>query len=91
MAAMTRGRCDGECQLITAVVRGMGNAGEEELAGIQAAVADLLGRYERRMGGDLVTALCRWREAAGQHQKQRAAADDATVTPLTAEAGKRAS
>ena len=89
--AMTRGRCDGECQLITAVVRDMSHAGNEELAGIQAAVSDLLGKYEQRMGGDLVTALCRWREAAERHQMQRAAADDATVTPLTAKTGKRAS
>jgi hypothetical protein len=69
----------------------MGKAGDEELAGIQAAVSDLLGRYEQRMGGDLVIALCRWREAAERHQKQRAAADDATVMPLAAKAGKRAS
>jgi len=86
-AAMIRGRCDGECQLITAVVRDMGKAGDEELAGIQAAVSDLLDKYESRMGGDLVIALCRWREAAERHHKQRAAAVDATVTPL---AGKRA-
>jgi hypothetical protein len=86
-AAMTRGRCDGDCQLITAVVRDMGQADDEELAGIQAAVSDLLGKYESRMGADLVLALCRWREAAGRHQNQRAAAGDATVTPL---AGKRA-
>ena len=84
---MMRGRCDGECQLITAVVRDMGKADDEELAGIQAAVSDLFRRYESRMGGDLVLALCRWREAAERHQKQRAAAGDATVTPL---AGKRA-
>jgi hypothetical protein len=52
---MTRGRCDGECRLITAVVRDMGKADDEELAGIRAAVSDLLGRYQQRMGGDLVT------------------------------------
>jgi hypothetical protein len=84
---MTRRRCDDQCRLISAVVRDMGNASDEELAGIQAAVSDLLGRYEYRMGGDLVTALCRWREAAGRHQKQRAAADDATVMPLAVKVG----
>jgi hypothetical protein len=66
----------------------MGKATDDELAGIPDAVADLLGRFEGQMGGDLVTALCRWRETAERHQKQRAAAQDATVTPL---AGKRAS
>jgi hypothetical protein len=86
-AAMMRGQCDGECQLISAVIRDMGKADDEELAGIQAAVSDLLGKYELRMGGDLVIALCRWREAAERHQKQRATAG-ATVTPLV---GKRAS
>jgi hypothetical protein len=65
----------------------MGKAADE-LAGIPDAVADLLDRFENRMGGDLVTALCRWRETAQRHQKQRAAAQDATVTAL---AGRRAS
>jgi hypothetical protein len=60
----------------------MGQAGDEELAALQAAVGDLLGRFEPRMGGDLVTALCRWREAAGRALKQRTA--QATVTPLSA-------
>jgi len=66
----------------------MGRATDDELAGIPDAVADLLDRFEGRMGGDLVTALCRWRETAQRHQKQRAVPPDATVTPL---AGKRAS
>ena len=82
VAVMTRGRCDGECRLITAVVRDMGKADDEELAGIQAAVSELLAKYEPRMGGDLVTALCRWGEAAGRQQKQRTAQN--TVTQLTA-------
>ena len=76
------GRCNGDCRLISAVVRDMGQAGDEELAALQAAVGDLLDRFERRMGGDLVTALCHWREAAGRTVKQRTA--QATVTPLSA-------
>jgi len=79
------GRCSGDCRLISAVCRDMAKAGDEELAGIQAAVSDLLGKYELRMGGDLVTALCRWSEAAVRQQRQRAA--QATVTLL---ADKRA-
>ena len=75
------GHCDGDCRLISAVVRDMGQAGDEELAALQAAVGELLDRFEPRMGGDLVTALCRWREAAGRTLKQRTA--QATVTPLT--------
>jgi hypothetical protein len=57
VAVMSRGRCDGECRLITTVVHDMGKADDEELAGIQAAVSELLGKYEPRMGGDLITAL----------------------------------
>jgi hypothetical protein len=82
------GHCDGACQLISAVSRDMGKATDDELAGIPDAVADLLDRFEGRMGGDLVTALCRWRETAQRYQKERAAAQDGTVTAL---AGKRAS
>ena len=74
------GRCNGDCRLVRAVVRDMGGAGDEELAALQAAVGDLLDRFEPRMGGDLVTALCRWREAAGRTVRQRTA--QATVTPL---------
>jgi len=66
----------------------MGKATGDELAGIRDAVADLLGRFEGQMGGDLVTALCRWRETAHRHQKQRAAAQNVVATPL---AGKWAS
>jgi hypothetical protein len=60
----------------------MSQADDEELAAFQAAVGDLLWRFEPRMGGDLVKALCRWREAAGRTLKQRTA--QATVTPLSA-------
>jgi hypothetical protein len=83
------GRCHGDCRLIGAVVRDMGQADDEELVAIQAAVSDLLGKHEARMGGDLVTALCRWSEAADKHQRQRAAARSAAVTRL-ASADKRA-
>jgi hypothetical protein len=67
------GRCDGDCRLISAVVRDIGNAGDEELAALQVAVSDMLDRFEPRMGGDLVLALCRWRDAAGRTLKQRTA------------------
>jgi hypothetical protein len=86
---MTGGRCHGDCRLISSVVRDMVNAGDDELAAIQAAVSNLVGRFEARMGGDLVTALCRWGEAAGKHQEQRAAR--AGVSQLPAKTAKRAS
>jgi hypothetical protein len=85
------GRCDGDCQLIRSVSRDMAKADDDELAAIQAAVSDLLGKHEGRMGGDLVTALCLWRQAAARHQQQRSAATQATVTPLPAQVGQRAS
>jgi hypothetical protein len=66
----------------------MGKASDEELVAIQAAVGDLLATFEPRMGGDLTTALCRWSEAAARQQRQRTT--QATVTLLTAKAGKRA-
>jgi hypothetical protein len=62
--------CRGDCRLVSAVVRNMGKASEDELASIQAVVSDLLGKYEARMDADLVTALCRWSEAADRHLKQ---------------------
>jgi hypothetical protein len=80
--AVVSGRCDGACHLISAVVRDMGKADDQELADLQVAVSGLLDRFESRMGGDLVTALCRWREAAARTVKQRAA--QATVTDITA-------
>lgn len=73
------------------VVREMGKADDTQLAGIRDAVTDLLGRYEEFMGGDLVTYLCTWREAAQQHQERRAAPAAAAVTSLVAEHRKRAS
>ena len=63
--------CKGDYHLVSAVVRDMGQAEDGELAGIQEAVSDLLGKYERRMGRDLVVALCRWSESAGRHLKTR--------------------
>jgi hypothetical protein len=81
-------RCSGDCRLISAVVRDMGKADDNELTAIQAAVSDLLGKFESRMGGDLTTALCRWSEAAARQQRLRTA--QAKVTPLTANADKRA-
>jgi hypothetical protein len=74
------GRCSGDCRLFGAVVRDMGKVGDVELAAIQAAVGDLLSKFESRMGGDLITALCRWSEAAARQQRQRTA--QATVTQL---------
>jgi hypothetical protein len=55
----------------------MGKAGDDELGSIQAMVSDLLGKHETRMGSDLLTALCRWSEAAGRHLKQRASTEQA--------------
>jgi hypothetical protein len=81
-------RCSGDCRLIGAVVRDMGKADDNKLTAIQAAVSDLLGKFESRMGEDLTTALCRWSEAAARQQKLRTA--QAKVTPLTAKANKRA-
>ena len=71
------GRCDGDCRLISRVVRDMGQADDAELAAIQATVSDLIGKHETRMGADLVTALCRWSEAAGKHLEQHAASRQA--------------
>jgi hypothetical protein len=74
--------CKGDCRLVSAVVRDMAQADDGELAGIQAVVTDLLGKYERRMGSELVIALCRWSEAAGRHLKTRqetVLADDLTA------------
>jgi len=71
--------CRGDCGLVSAVVRDMRMADDDELKDIQAAVTDLLAKHEIRMGGDLVTALCRWSETAGRHLKARgdkAMADD---------------
>jgi hypothetical protein len=71
------------------VVREVGQADDGQLAGIQADVTKLLGDYERFMGGDLVTYLCTWREAAQRHQARRTAST--TLTHLVAGDRKRAS
>jgi hypothetical protein len=80
------GRCTGDCALISSVARDMGKASDQELAAIKTAVSDMLGKHEARMGGDLVTALCRWSEAADRHLTQRTAAVPMTVTKLAAKA-----
>jgi hypothetical protein len=69
------------------VVREMGKADDAQLAGFQESVSRLLGEFESFMGGDLVTYLCVWREAAKKHQAARAGQATAP-TPL---ASKRAS
>ena len=62
-------------------VRDIGKADDAELTGIQDAATVMLGKYEQFMGGDLVEALCLWREAA-QRQQGRRAAPDAEVRLL---------
>ena len=54
------------------VARELGKADDGQLAGIQDAVTSLLNQFEPYMGGDLVTFLCVWREAAQKHQSERA-------------------
>jgi hypothetical protein len=71
------------------VVREMGKADDDELAGIQNAVTSLLDCYESFMGGDLITYLCVWREAAQKHQANRAK-EAVTATPLHAPSQRRA-
>jgi putative NADH-flavin reductase len=80
MSNFASGRCAGDCRLVRAIVRDMSKAEDEELTAIQAAVTDLVGKFELRMGGDLVTALYRWSEAAARQQRRNTA--QATVTPL---------
>jgi hypothetical protein len=53
------------------VVRDIGRASDEQLAGIEGAVSQLLDSFEGFMGGYLVEALCLWREAAQREQKRR--------------------
>ena len=64
------------------VMRDMGKADDAQLAGIQAAVTQLLDAYETFMGGTLVEALCLWREAAQRHHERRARQAEAEVTQL---------
>jgi len=80
------GRCTGDCALTSSVARDMGRASDQELAAIKTAVSDMLGKHEARMGGDLVTALCRWSEAADRHLAQRVATAPTTVATLAAKA-----
>lgn len=68
------------------VVRDMGKADDSQLASIRDAVSSLLDQFEPFMGGDLVTYLCTWREAAQKHQANRAK-QAARVTHLS---GRRA-
>jgi hypothetical protein len=55
------------------VVRDIGRASDEQLAGIEEAVSQMLDSFEEFMGGHLVEALCLWREAARRQQKRRPA------------------
>ena len=64
------------------VVRDIGKADDEQLAAIRDGATRLLDEYEQFMGGDLLEALCVWREAAKRQQER--AASDATVKPLRA-------
>jgi hypothetical protein len=67
------------------VVRDMGKADDEQLAAIRESATRLLDESEQFMGGDLVEALCLWREAAERQQKHRAqhgASGDAQVKQL---------
>ena len=68
------------------VVRDIGKADDEQLAAIRESATHLINEYEQFMGGDLVEALCLWREAAERQQEHRAkrAASGATVKPLRA-------
>jgi hypothetical protein len=65
------------------VVRDIGKADDAQLTAIREDATRLLDEYEQFMGGDLVEALCLWREAA-KRQQERRAASGATVKPLRA-------
>jgi hypothetical protein len=65
------------------VVRDIGKADDAQLAAIREDATRLLDEYEQFMGGDLVEALCLWRQAAKRQQECRAA-QAATVKPLRA-------
>lgn len=67
------------------VVRDIGKADDEQLAAIRESATHLIDEYEQFMGGDLVEALCLWREAAKRQQDSRARhgdSGDAQVKPL---------
>jgi hypothetical protein len=65
------------------VVRDIGKADGAQLAAIREDATRLLDEHEQFMGGDLVEALCLWRQAA-KRQQERLAAPAATVKPLRA-------
>ena len=67
---MTRRDVDMEA-IMGRVVRNMGRADDAQLYGIDDSVTRLLDAYEQFMGGDLVTYLCAWREAAQLHRVRR--------------------
>jgi hypothetical protein len=58
------------------IVRDMGKADDEQLAAIADGAAHLLDELGQFMGGQLVEALCIWREAAHKQLDRRAAAAD---------------
>jgi hypothetical protein len=64
------------------VVRDIGKADDAQLTAIREDATHLLDQYEQFMGGDLVEALCVWREAAKRQQERTA--PSATVQPLRA-------
>lgn len=69
------------------VVRDFGKADDRQLAAIREGASQLLDELEQFMGGDLVEALCQWREAAEKQQDHRSAqarSADAKVPPLRA-------
>lgn len=70
------------------VVRNFGKADDRQLTAIREHASQLLDELEQFMGGDLVEALCRWREAAKKQQQDHRAAQlqsaDAKVPPLRA-------
>ena len=64
------------------VVRDIGKADDAQLTALREDATHLLDEYEQFMGGDLVEALCVWREAAKRQQER--AASGARVNSLRA-------
>lgn len=56
-------------------VRDIGKADDAQLTEIQESVTVMLGKYEQFMGGDLVEALCLWREAVQRQLNRRPKSD----------------
>jgi hypothetical protein len=54
------------------VVRDIGKADNDQLAAIRDGTTRLLDELEHFMGGDLIEALCLWRQAAQKMQDRRA-------------------